>query len=47
MSDKILTGLIFFYVVAFIVALVDNKYGLAVYWLGAGILTIGVLMGTN
>ena len=36
MSDKILVGLIFFYVIAFAVALAQNKYGLAVYWLGAG-----------
>ena len=47
MSDKILVGLIFFYVIAFAVALAQNKYGLAVYWLGAGILSVGVLMGTR
>ena len=47
MTTKMMIGMIVLYLVIFITALAEEKYPAALYWLGAAILTTGVLLGAG
>lgn len=44
LSTTLMWAMVCFYIIMIIVTLVEGKVGLAVYWIGAAVLTLGLLI---